>query len=391
MSQRPANIQSPVALAVDAPPQKVSVSDSSANNFSDALESALGLDENAERAATALSGAPQEALLNNSMPLSPQSQQEADSARQDMPVANGLLPPAATPPLVILASIAVNPTLVVAGSAPESVLASTIQRGSGVLTNAQLLLSTRNMDTAQNASLSSVFTAVPVAPANTQSAMELPVRPEVLASALAVVASPLQNKISADVLADLGKRVNDSALQLPVMAAMSAENSSLPTAIMANAQPGGISNAPALTSAPAITTPLGASGWDQELGGRVQWMMTQGVQAAALHINPPHLGPIEVRIVMDQDQAHISFSAPHMLTRDALEASIPKLRDMLSDNGLNLANVNVASHSFSDPRGQHPGFAATHPAFSAMENAIDDVPLQDALSRTPNNLVDYYA
>lgn len=387
MSQRPANIQSPVALAVDTPPQKVSVSDSSVNNFSDALESALGLDENAELAATALSGAPQEALLNNSMPLSPQSQQEAGSARQDMPVANGLLPPAATPPPVI----AVNSTPVVAGSAPESVLASTIQRGSGVLTNAQLLLNTRNRDTAQNASLSSVFTAVPVVPANTQSAMELPVRPEVLASALAVVASPLQNKISADVLADLGKRANDSVLQLPVMAAMPAENSSLLTAIMANAQPGGLSNAPAWTSAPAITTPLGASGWGQELGGRVQWMMTQGVQVAALHINPPHLGPVEVRIVMDQDQAHISFSAPHMLTRDALEASIPKLRDMLSDNGLNLANVNVASHSFSDPRGQHPGFAATHPAFSAMENAIDDVPLQDALSRTPNNLVDYYA
>ena len=216
-------------------------------------------------------------------------------------------------------------------------------------------------------------------------------RPETLTPTLPLVASPPQNKISADVLADLGKMVNGNLLQTPAMAAGPGENNSLPTTAMLNVQPGGVSNAPVLTSAPAITTPLGAGGWDQELGGRVQWMMAQGLQAATLHINPPHLGPIDVRIVMDQDQASISFNAPHILTRDALEAFIPKLRDMLNDNGLNLANVNVASNPFSDQRGQHPGSAAIHPIFSTMDNAIDDVPLGELQSQTISNLVDYYA
>ena len=390
-------MQPTVNMAVDAPAGKAAVSDSSANSFSDTLESALGLNEDTEPAATALPGAPQEALLNNGgMPLSPQGQQEAGAERQDMPVENGLFPPAPMMPIVIPPSAAVNSTTLAAASVIESATASLMQKESGTLTSALLLLKARSMDAALNASLSPVLspstaTALPLPPTSSQSVMGLPMRPEMLVPALALVASPLQNKISADVLADLGKMVNENLFQTPAMVAAPGENSSLPNTAMVNIQSGGISNTLALTSAPAITIPLGSSGWDQELGGRVQWMMTQGLQAAALHINPPHLGPIEVRIVMDQDQASISFNASHMLTRDALEASIPKLRDMLNDNGLNLANVNVASNSFSDQRGQHPGSAAIHPIFSAMDNAIDDVPLQEAQSQTIRNLVDYYA
>ncbi len=397
MQPRSTNMQPTANMAVAAPAGKVSVSDSSENSFSDALESALGLDEDAESAATVLPGAPQETLLNNGMPLpSPQGQQDASAERQDMPVVSDLLPPALMLPIVMLPGAAVKPTPVAAGSVIDSAMASVMRKEPGALTSALLLLKNRSMDAVLNVSLSPILsqstsTALPLAAASSQSVMGLPVRPEMLAPALALVASPLQNKISADILADLGKMVNENLFRTPAMVAVPGENSSFPTAAMVNIQPGGISNALALTSAPAITTPLGTSGWGQELGGRVQWMMTQGLQAAALHINPPHLGPIEVRIVMDQDQVSLSFNASHLLTRDALEASIPKLRDMLNDNGLNLTNVNVASHSFSDQRGQHPGSAAIHPIFSDMDNAIDDVPLRELQSQTISSLVDYYA
>lgn len=380
MQQRSINVQ-PTATVVESTTGKTTVSNSSENSFSDLLDSALGVDEKTgSEVATAIpSTSP--ALLNNGTPLLPA---EAGTGRQDMPMGNGLLPSASPLPGMIL-SAPDNSARGVVGGVTQGLMASGMQKEPDVL----LFLKNTGTTTALSASLAPATPPSPFPPVNTQSVAVL--KQEVIASALTLPASPLQSKISMDVLADLGKGMKDSALPLPILTVVPGENSGLPATAMVSAQPGSVSNAPALSTAPAITTHLGASGWDQELGGRVQWMMAQGVQAAALQINPPHLGPIEVRIVMDHDQASISFSAPHILTRDALEASIPKLRDMLNDNGLSLTNVNVASQSFADQRGQHPGSAATHPMFSASETPLDEVPLGESQGRAISNLIDYYA
>lgn len=379
MQQRPINVQ-PTATVVEPPTGKKAVSNSSENSFSDALDAALGLDEErGSEVTTALPGAPQ-VSLNNGTPLPPA---EAGAGRQDMPV-NGLLPSASPLPGVILSTTA-HPAPGAEGGVAQGLMASGMQKEPSAL----LFLKSTGTDTALSASLAPATPPSPFPPVNTQSVAVL--KQEVITPALTLPASPLQSKISMDVLAELGKGMKDSALPLPILAVVPGENGGLPATAMVSAQPGSVSNAPALSTAPAIITPLGTSGWDQELGGRVQWMMAQGVQAAALQINPPHLGPIEVRIVMDHDQASISFSAPHMLTRDALEASIPKLRDMFNDNGLSLANVNVASQSFADQRGQHPGSAAMHPLFSAREASLDEVPLGESQGRAISNLIDYYA
>lgn len=143
----------------------------------------------------------------------------------------------------------------------------------------------------------------------------------------------------------------------------------------------------------AITLPVGADGWGQELGNRVQWLAHNNVQAAELRINPPHLGPIEIRINVDQDQASVSFSSQHVVTRDALEAAIPRLRDMLSDNGLNLANVNVSSQSFSDQRGQQAGSPDVYRASlgESSEAVLDDPSSTNVSKGLAIGLVDYYA
>ncbi|MEQ6342335.1 MAG: flagellar hook-length control protein FliK [Gammaproteobacteria bacterium] len=152
------------------------------------------------------------------------------------------------------------------------------------------------------------------------------------------------------------------------------------------------SSAPAPIST-AITLPVGADGWGQELGSRVQWLAHNNVQAAELRINPPHLGPIEIRIKVDGDQTSVSFSSQHVVTRDALEAAIPRLRDMLGDNGLNLANVNVSSQSFSDQRGQQAG---SHDVYRASLSESSEAVLDDSSSANLSRdiaigLVDYYA
>jgi flagellar hook-length control protein FliK len=145
----------------------------------------------------------------------------------------------------------------------------------------------------------------------------------------------------------------------------------------------------------AITIPVAQPGWDQALGQRVQWLVGQQLQGAELRITPPHLGPIEVRISIGQDQQTVvNFTSPHAAVRDAIEAAVPRLRDMLGNNGQDLVNVNVSQHSFAEQRRQ------AAPSGSGRDNSyLGDLPA-DAVEgasgmsmsgRGGTGLVDYFA
>lgn len=101
---------------------------------------------------------------------------------------------------------------------------------------------------------------------------------------------------------------------------------------------------------PAMSRPLGHPDWNNELGERIVWMNNRAMPSAEIKLNPLHLGPISVRIDMNNDQTTVAFTAQHAAVRDALEASIPKLREMMSEQQLNLAAINVSQHNATDQR-----------------------------------------
>lgn len=114
------------------------------------------------------------------------------------------------------------------------------------------------------------------------------------------------------------------------------------------------------TESPAITKPLTHPGWSKDLGEQIVWMSNKAISAAEIRLNPEHLGPISVRIDVNQDQTTILFTAQHADVKEALEASIPKLREMLGAQQLNLTSVNISQNSTSDQgRSQHQTFAKT--------------------------------
>ena len=67
------------------------------------------------------------------------------------------------------------------------------------------------------------------------------------------------------------------------------------------------------------------------------------MQGAQVKLNPANLGPMEVRIQMQNDQASIQFTSHHAVVREALEAALPRLRDMFEASGVQLVNVDVSS------------------------------------------------
>lgn len=107
-----------------------------------------------------------------------------------------------------------------------------------------------------------------------------------------------------------------------------------------------------------LRAPVGSPAWNDELGGRLTWMAANGRESASLRLSPENLGPLEVRISVQDGEAKVWFGAAHADTRSALEQSLPRLREMFASQGLVLADSGV----FRDaPRDRANGFVDAAP------------------------------
>ncbi len=88
--------------------------------------------------------------------------------------------------------------------------------------------------------------------------------------------------------------------------------------------------------------------FSQALADKVAWLVDKDIGSAKLQINPPQLGPIDVHIEVQGDKAQVWLSAHSVVTRDALEAAAPRLRDMLGSQGFAQVSVDVSQRSFQD-------------------------------------------
>ncbi|MCF6362998.1 MAG: flagellar hook-length control protein FliK [Gammaproteobacteria bacterium] len=97
-----------------------------------------------------------------------------------------------------------------------------------------------------------------------------------------------------------------------------------------------------------VNTPMGQPGWSAELGQRMMWLANREIREAQIQLNPRHLGPIDVRIIYsDTQQLSVSFTAQNPAAREALDAALPRLREMFEQQGLNLADASVSQESFA--------------------------------------------
>ncbi len=137
--------------------------------------------------------------------------------------------------------------------------------------------------------------------------------------------------------------------------------------------------------------------WGQELGDRMQWMLGKQMQSAEIRLNPPELGSLEIHIQLKGDQATVSFSSPHGAVRDAIDAAIPRLREMLAEGGLNLADAHVSSQSHGQQHGQQAGNSSDSGNAGNAGNAGDDALQTELAVATPSlalsglSLLDVYA
>lgn len=119
-----------------------------------------------------------------------------------------------------------------------------------------------------------------------------------------------------------------------------------------------------------INTQVSQAKWAEEFSQKITWLASSNKdQTAELHLNPPQLGPLDVVIKVSGDQATALFTSPHAAVRDAIEQAMPKLRDMMADNGIMLSNATVSDQA---PRDQ--GQSSAQRAAVSPVNNIRDVP-----------------
>lgn len=99
------------------------------------------------------------------------------------------------------------------------------------------------------------------------------------------------------------------------------------------------------THVDTLTPHVGTPAWDHALGQKVVWMAAGAQQSASLTLNPPDLGPVQIVINVSNAQADAAFTAAQPEVRQALEAAMPKLKEMLQDAGISLGQTSVNAGS----------------------------------------------
>ena len=97
----------------------------------------------------------------------------------------------------------------------------------------------------------------------------------------------------------------------------------------------------------SVDVPLQNDKWQQAFSQRVVWSIGNA-QSAQLKIHPAELGMIDIKLSMADDQANVVFNTQHGAVKDAIESALPRLREMLAEQGLNLGDVDVREEGKPD-------------------------------------------
>lgn len=102
---------------------------------------------------------------------------------------------------------------------------------------------------------------------------------------------------------------------------------------------------PLRSYATSVDVPVNHAEWGDKLMGKLSWLTAKNLSVAEIHLTPPDMGPMEVRVRVQNDQANITVHAANPVVRDQLELHSHRLRDMLGEQGLALAQFDVSSNS----------------------------------------------
>lgn len=144
------------------------------------------------------------------------------------------------------------------------------------------------------------------------------------------------------------------------------------------------------TGEPTPKPVLGDDGFEQAIGARLGWLADQKIGHAHIRLSPDDMGPVDVRLQLNGDKVHASFSSPHVDVRQALESSLPRLRELLGEQGFQLAHADVG-HQAPGGDGNASGQATGGGMAGDGEPSSGDASVSSAQLIRQRGLLDAYA
>lgn len=147
----------------------------------------------------------------------------------------------------------------------------------------------------------------------------------------------------------------------------------------------------------AIATPLaqvqaqvpagvGQPKWQAAIAERIAFMSSQKITSAEIRLDPPELGPLQVKVHITQDQASVSFTSQNAVVREALDQTAFRLRDMFNSEGINLVDVDVSDQSFANQPDSEQGSSAHGHA----EDEVEEEVVAQVMIDSSASLIDHF-
>ena len=123
--------------------------------------------------------------------------------------------------------------------------------------------------------------------------------------------------------------------------------------------------------------------WAEEFGTRIALLVNQRESVAAISLTPVDLGPVDVNVTVRDSQATIHFGAAQAETRALIEASLPKLRELLAAQGFQLMDASVSQGFTRQTKPDAPSIP--------RPSSVDEVTAVETRVSVLNGLLDTYA
>jgi flagellar hook-length control protein FliK len=141
-----------------------------------------------------------------------------------------------------------------------------------------------------------------------------------------------------------------------------------------------------------LPSPIDSPAFAPTLATQLRWWASDGVQQAQLLLNPPEMGPVAVKILLEGREARIDFSADMAATRGAIEAALPVLAAALDEGGLKLSGGGVHDGSAQrqpewNTRGAAPVMGRGVNTTNGRDTAAPEAATRSAIARGMVDLV----
>ena len=139
-----------------------------------------------------------------------------------------------------------------------------------------------------------------------------------------------------------------------------------------------------------------------ELHQKVNVMLAEKLQQAEIQLDPLGLGKMKIQIQIGADsQANVHFVVQHGQTREMLEQAMPRLRDMLAGQGIQLGQTQVQQQSQQQQQQGQPTFSGQgqqgqsggqpHAGNGLVEGELTTANLSLLVESTNGSGIDFYA